>query len=74
MEKKPTMWKKFDKVIQSEKFKIKESWHYNFLVLINHYHLMKHTSLISQHSISSFLSPDDGLLKSKRNNIDLLSY
>ena len=51
-----------NKVIQSEGFNVKESWHY------------KHPSVIWRHSVTSFLSPDDGLLKPKHYNIDFLSY
>ena len=61
--KNPTIWRRIDKkkVIQSEEFIVKESQRYNVLVYINRKDDIKcrlivyqHTSLILQHSISSF--------------------
>ena len=41
MEKDLTIWRKVEKQIQSEEFNVKESPHYNILVLINHHQDLK---------------------------------
>ena len=75
-----------NKLIQGEEFDIKESFGFNkpspgrrkdvmklyYLLLCFILYFVKHLSVILEHFITSFLSPDDGLLKPKRYNVDFL--
>ena len=62
---------------------MKESRRYNVSVLVNYHHqgiakmlssVVKSPMDVLRHSITSFLSPDDGLLKPKRYNFNFLLY